>query len=410
MEICFAPTFFFQIAVNITDSWTSDHSPLKRRQSQQRCTSPNRDVTRDYGFSSSEITLTLLSSDSNGYKRPRRDSEKKHDSGVTSGVTLRYKDPKTLAPTEKVLDDNVRQCFGSPKDLNINQLIKKQSDEPCESNVLNKCLEKISSEISIYPKQECEKSPQAGTSTLCKSPSLKDNSQTVIKVSPEVEIITSPKSSQRFNRKYSLETSKNDVPENNTKSHAKTSDMNNNISPRPVKESFGEKVNKSIQSLVSSKKASEPLYAPVKKVLESVHPPLNSRALRKVTLLEESKMCIPNTPRDSSEGCNKWYEVWENDVNMQDVSSSMSLSDQVYTFDDDFEVERPYYVLGFPNLHGENRCWVNASVHALFALPLTNSLDSINLPNCSQLTKTLISIQSHWRKKLEREKIYTLMK
>lgn len=407
---------FIQIAVNITDSWSSDHTPLKRRKSQQRCTSPTKDVTSDYGFSSSEITLTLVPSDSNGYKRHRRDSERNLD----SGVTLRYKDPKTMAPTEKVLD-NVRQYFDSPKSININQLIKKQAandDEPSDSTVLNECLEKISSEISIYPKQECEKSPQAGPSTSCKSPSSKDNIQTVIKVSPEVELITSPKSNQKLTRKSSLEASPNNVPENTTKPAGKTSDMNNNTSPRQGKERFGLRMSKAIQCLQGKKssdsvftpvkKAIDPMFTPIKKSLEPPYTPTSSRVLRKGAL-EENGFMAPQS-RERLDSIDQWHDIYENDVSMQDVSSSMSLPDQMYNFEDEFQVDRPHYVLGFPNPPGENRCWVNASVHALFALPFTDSLDTMNLPECSQITKTLIAIQSLWRKKAEKHKIYTLMR
>ena len=60
--------------------------------------------------------------------------------------------------------------------------------------------------------------------------------------------------------------------------------------------------------------------------------------------------------------------------------------------------DEPYYSMGFPNPPGENRCWLNATLHALFALPLLNKLDSFEFTECSKLINTLVDLQINWIK------------
>lgn len=60
--------------------------------------------------------------------------------------------------------------------------------------------------------------------------------------------------------------------------------------------------------------------------------------------------------------------------------------------------DRPYYTTGFPNPAGENRCWTNATLQALFSLPILNKLDSLHFPECSKLISSLINVQKSWRK------------
>ncbi|XP_058791576.1 uncharacterized protein LOC131664469 [Phymastichus coffea] len=60
--------------------------------------------------------------------------------------------------------------------------------------------------------------------------------------------------------------------------------------------------------------------------------------------------------------------------------------------------ERPHYTTGFPNPAGENRCWTNATLQALFALPILDKLDSLYFSECSKLMSSLINIQKLWRK------------
>ncbi|KAG8041066.1 hypothetical protein G9C98_002054 [Cotesia typhae] len=68
--------------------------------------------------------------------------------------------------------------------------------------------------------------------------------------------------------------------------------------------------------------------------------------------------------------------------------------------------ERPHYMSGFPNPPGENRCWLNATLHALFVLPLIENLnvnDSV-VGRLSKLTKLLVAMKVFWRdgyKKME---------
>lgn len=59
--------------------------------------------------------------------------------------------------------------------------------------------------------------------------------------------------------------------------------------------------------------------------------------------------------------------------------------------------EVPYYMTGFPNPPGENRCWLNATLHILFILPLIDHLGDFVVTQCSKLTKTLIALQVFWK-------------
>jgi hypothetical protein len=60
--------------------------------------------------------------------------------------------------------------------------------------------------------------------------------------------------------------------------------------------------------------------------------------------------------------------------------------------------DKPYYATGFPNPPGENRCWTNATLQALFTLPVINKLDTLHIPNDSKLITSLINIQTFWHK------------
>ncbi|KAJ8682064.1 hypothetical protein QAD02_017856 [Eretmocerus hayati] len=60
--------------------------------------------------------------------------------------------------------------------------------------------------------------------------------------------------------------------------------------------------------------------------------------------------------------------------------------------------EKPHYAHGFPNPPGENRCWSNATLQALFTLPVLDCLDSLETPQCSKLMSALVDVQTCWRK------------
>ncbi|XP_043476052.1 uncharacterized protein LOC122507417 [Leptopilina heterotoma] len=346
---------------NSSSSWNSDHTSLKRKQS------PIRDLTSDYGFSS-EITLTVVTNDANGYKRQRRDSEK----SLNSSVTLRYKDPKTKAPTEKMLDNNVRHSFDASSEL---------STCPKESN---DCYQRFNRpEITIYQKKESEKQPpQAVASTSSKAAAVTHQgaecSRTVFKVSREVDII-SPKSSQKV-----IEAAIKQVPDHNDNTSPKSSskfDANNN-----PKTPITRRLNNALALLQSLDKPST--STPAKAAVSDKLPILRS------------------TSREKIDNNNQWSEeIFTTDNCMQSISSSIPFSDIENDFDNS------YYTMGFPNPPGENRCWVNATVHALFALPFTDSLDRMNLSECTSLMKTLILMQALWRKgESEKHNIYSMLR
>ncbi|XP_046752793.1 uncharacterized protein LOC124416021 [Diprion similis] len=75
------------------------------------------------------------------------------------------------------------------------------------------------------------------------------------------------------------------------------------------------------------------------------------------------------------------------------------------------DLQEPYHLTGFPNPPGENRCWLNATLQALFAMPLLDTFHHYNLQDCSKLTKYLISTKVHWMKGTSgREKAYQTVK
>ena len=348
-------------------------------------------------MSNREITLSLVSPDDNGCKRPRRDSER----SVDSGVTLRYKDPKTEQQTEKVLDNKTIRSLDTSNNPKINHLLKKSAEETSGTK-LNDFLEKISPEITIYPRQEVGKqSVHSSTSNKLVS-QTKDCTQTVYKVSPEVELISSPKSNQGIKRKSidkqeaTSEASNKYVPEENAKSEAsstvkvRTFDTNHNLSHVPTKERGESRMSKALQHLKSLKKDQTPDRLAIK----------------------ESKVLLAPKQRETLDSFDQWNDIFANENIVQDVSSStISMPDQIFNFPDDPLPENPYYALGFPNPPGENRCWVNATLHALFALPYINRLDSLKLPECSQLIKTLVSVQSLWKKGAEeKHKVHQMLK
>lgn len=59
---------------------------------------------------------------------------------------------------------------------------------------------------------------------------------------------------------------------------------------------------------------------------------------------------------------------------------------------------KPHYVIGFPNLPMENRCWANATFQVLFALPPISNIHNLqDSSKRSKLLNNLISIQTIWR-------------
>lgn len=398
---------------------------MKRKQT---CSSPIRDLTTDYGFGS-EITLTVVTNDANGYKRQRRDSEK----SLNSSVTLRYKDPKTKAPTEKTLDNDVRHSFDASKELSNSYSKQANEENECYNAVFNEIFEKISPEITIYPKQESEKqSVQTVASTSNKATSqVTNNSQTVYKVSGEVDIISS-KSNNKINGKSDckkveaiIEAAKKDVPDDNDNNgifkQNKIFDTNNN--PR---QKLKTKMNnallhiKGLQSSPTPSSSVTPAKSPSSltssKSLSLLTSPKSSSSLPSSTLSSSTPLKSWHDEKRSnsrekttSDNNYEWNDIYVND-SMQSISSSIPYTEQLYNFDE-FVADNPYYLMGFPNPPGENRCWVNATIHALFALPFTDRLDSLNLPECTPLMKTLFLIQAFWRRgESEKHRIYQMLR
>lgn len=64
---------------------------------------------------------------------------------------------------------------------------------------------------------------------------------------------------------------------------------------------------------------------------------------------------------------------------------------------DEIHPDEPYYMTGFPNPPAENRCWLNATLQTIFALPLIEHLSRVGIERCSILTRTLVALQVFWK-------------
>ncbi|XP_015108349.1 ubiquitin carboxyl-terminal hydrolase 8 [Diachasma alloeum] len=101
-------------------------------------------------------------------------------------------------------------------------------------------------------------------------------------------------------------------------------------------------------------------------------------------------------------------EIWHNPQtsnwdNWDDGSAPVPAEDPF----DQLQPEEPFYMTGFPNPPAENRCWLNATLQTIFALPLVDPLGRLDMTRCSMLTKTLMAIQLFWRRgAADREKTY----
>lgn len=126
---------------------------------------------------------------------------------------------------------------------------------------------------------------------------------------------------------------------------------------------------------------------------------------------------IPGIPGDTAKTDANYYlpamreNGWDSDVEMSMTPNlredNTALGDQERLNNRHFvdEVETndslPYYMTGFPNPLGENRCWLNATLHAMFALPLIDHLESLGpeaLRSFSELTKTFMALRLFWSK------------
>lgn len=100
---------------------------------------------------------------------------------------------------------------------------------------------------------------------------------------------------------------------------------------------------------------------------------------------------------------------WDSDA---EISKLSDLQESVATIDSSDRIENdgffndpivrddePYYMVGLPNPPGENRCWLNATLHALFSVPLIDHIDPYERQqwrDCSRLTKTFLALKLFW--------------
>ncbi|XP_034934237.1 ubiquitin carboxyl-terminal hydrolase 3-like [Chelonus insularis] len=107
-----------------------------------------------------------------------------------------------------------------------------------------------------------------------------------------------------------------------------------------------------------------------------------------------------------------WSDTKNNHSTWSETERIKSLwSDTTNINTNETNLNIPYYMTGFPNPPGENQCWLNATLHALFVLPLIEYLNNFVLNECSRLTKTFIAMQVFWKRgAAEKEKTYQALK
>lgn len=122
---------------------------------------------------------------------------------------------------------------------------------------------------------------------------------------------------------------------------------------------------------------------------------------------------------EASDVASENYTPWHmnnNEETMPNLLDGTKQTDPLEIQDDmllmsDVDLQEPYHMTGFPNPPGENRCWLNATLQALFAMPLLDTFHRYNLQDCSKLTKYLITTKTHWMKGASgREKAYQTVK
>ncbi|XP_043270449.1 uncharacterized protein [Venturia canescens] len=101
---------------------------------------------------------------------------------------------------------------------------------------------------------------------------------------------------------------------------------------------------------------------------------------------------------------------WDSDAEiskLRDLQEPVSTIDTASKIDNDsffvdpIDKNEPYYMVGLPNPPGENRCWLNATLHALFSVPLTDHIDQYERQQwrgVSHLTKTFMALKLFWTK------------
>lgn len=115
------------------------------------------------------------------------------------------------------------------------------------------------------------------------------------------------------------------------------------------------------------------------------------------------EICTAHNSFDTSEISEDMFTPWNtNDIEENTLDSNRQLHTGETPNDEilmaEIDLQEPYHMTGFPNPPGENRCWLNATLQALFAMPLLDTFHHYNLQDCSKLTKYLITTKLHWMK------------
>ncbi|XP_012268109.2 uncharacterized protein LOC105693037 [Athalia rosae] len=121
---------------------------------------------------------------------------------------------------------------------------------------------------------------------------------------------------------------------------------------------------------------------------------------------------------DTSDMPQEMLSSWNGNRDEENVSSLMDSDKHIdkletpeYMLIAENDLQEPYHMSGFPNPPGENRCWLNATLQALFAMPLFNTFHRYDLRNCSKLTQYLVLTKIHWMKGVTgRDKAYQTVK
>ncbi|XP_024944304.1 uncharacterized protein LOC107271365 isoform X2 [Cephus cinctus] len=396
--------------VGANHPWSTEHtpSPKRRRMRQGSCsarkkiiTSPVEEVPINFEFDNPEITLTLVRKSSFD-----QFDNKQHNETVNN---KRYKTKSTSSEPGESLELSERIDCGDRttqgkrfKSNSKSVVISFLNSSEISIKPVNKQISVTSNENVSAPEssEACNVLQQSKTKTSILLSSKTALSEECNSTKPKE--LSEPHESDPMN-KDNVSNQENCVSIPVT-AVSKSSESTQSTEKPKERESLTTKLARAVNIL----KAFEKRSVEVDSAREV--PAEEFEYVPKVFENEFSEE-IEQHPWSMSESENK-EENWDqnDDVVLPKPCGSGFVSDDLFLLTDS-DLDIPYYMVGFPNPPGENRCWLNATLHALFALPLLENMKNINLDDSSQLIKTLIAMQIFWKKGTsEKQKTYQTVK
>ncbi|XP_015523221.2 uncharacterized protein LOC107226812 [Neodiprion lecontei] len=454
------------IMVDTSCTWNAriTQSAKRRRNHQGPCSarkklipSPTEDLSLNLNLNSSEITLTPIKktigntgiADRNNYHQTPSDITHKNDSNKTNDATsmrkcndvyLIVEVHDNTAPTTKngaVKSDHTesKNCslmpFVNSDEISIRPIVKKpihrkiQKDdgtilrseltiikpssgatsEPVSMNVLN------TAEIQVQSKSTSPKTP-VSKATKCTNPA------SISTVEANSSFGNALITTESFYKKSAAQRSTATTPLSLSKKNPNQSKSNSSIGIKS-------KIARAVENLKNSSENSINIFSlntndqPKSKTSKHI---VNSTPKVAVIInpvvpnLQE--ICTAHNNFDASAIPEEMFNPWNGDDLEESGSTSLGSIKrlEILKVPDDrllteTNLQEPYHLTGFPNPPGENRCWLNATLQALFAMPLLDTFHHYNLQDCSKLTKYLITTKVHWMKGTSgREKAYQTIK